>query len=155
MSVDRKFEILRPSLDRLSRQPLEVANLGLINPSSTSPLCLVDGELVQIDATGKWIRATDADKPSHVVIDDRGDYGIQASRKLTAVVGGGHFIANTVLFNAALTTVGVAVKFGTVSIEGQNRAALVAQAGSGLILGYVNKVASANGGKLQVLWTFN
>jgi hypothetical protein len=155
MSVDRKFEILRPSLDRLSRLPLEVANLGLINPQSTSPLALVDGELVQIDIAGKWARATDATKPSHVAIDDRGDYGIQASRKLTAVVGGGHFIANTVLFNSGLTTIGTPVKYGSVTVESLARAGLVDQAGSGIILGYVMKVSAANGGKLQVLWTFN
>lgn len=155
MSVDRKFEILRPSMDRLSRLPLEVANLGLINPTSTSPLALVDGEVVQIDTAGKWARATDATKPSHVVIDERGDYGIQASRKLTAVVGGGNFIANTVIFNSGLTTLGTPVKFGSVTIETLARAGLVDQAGSGIILGYVMKVAAVNGGKLQVLWTFN
>lgn len=155
MSVDRKFEILRPTLDKISRLPLEVANLGLISPNSTSPLALVDGELVQIDTAGKWARASDATKPSHVVIDERGDYGVQASRKLTAVVGGGHFIANTVIFNSGLTTIGTPVKYGSVTIETLARAGLVDQAGSGIILGYVMKVATANGGKLQVLWTFN
>lgn len=153
MSVDRKFAVLRPSLDRLVRAPLEVANTALLNPVSTSPLAMVDGELVQLDSTGKYIRATDATKPSFFVIDERGDYGVQASRKLTAIMCGS-YLADTVLFDPALTTWGVALKMGVVSIESQNRACLIAQGGSGIILGYVMKVASANGGKLQFINTF-
>lgn len=153
MSVDRKFNIVRPTLDRLVRMPLEVANVLLLNPNSLSPLALVDGELVQIDTAGKWARATDAAAPSFFCIDDRGDYGVQATRKLTAVIGGGSFLADTVLFDSALTTIGTAVKWGTVSIEGVSRSCLVPQSGSGLILGYVMKPSAINGSKLQFLNT--
>lgn len=154
MSADRKFEVLRPTLDRLVRSSQEVGNLGLTNPIGSSPVPLVDGELVQM-VGGKWVRATDATKPSFFWLEDRGDAGVQASRKGAAIVGGGNFWINTVLFDTALTTEGTAVKFGSVTVEGIARAGLVAQGGSGIITGYVMKPAAVNGGRLQILVTFN
>jgi hypothetical protein len=154
MSVDRKFEVLRPTLDRLVRASIEVGNLGLINPVGASPIPLVDGELLQM-VGGKWVRATDAALPSFFNLEDRGDAGIQATRKMSAIVGGGAFWINTVLFNAGLTTEGVAVKLGSVTIEGVARAGLVAHGGTGLIIGYVMKPAALNQGRLQVMVTRN
>jgi hypothetical protein len=152
MSVDRKFEVLRPTLDRLVRTSMEVGQLGLINPVSVSPLPLVDGELVQI-VGGKLVRATDAAQPSFFWIEDRGDAGIQATRKGAIICGGGGFWVNTPLFHASLTTEGAPVKLGAVTIEGASRAGLVAHGGTGLLLGYVMKPAALNGGRLQVLVT--
>jgi hypothetical protein len=154
MTVDRKFEILRPTLDRLVRASIEVGNLGLINPLNASPAPLVDGELLQM-VGGKWVRATNADLPAFFNLEDRGDIGVQATRKMSAVVGGGAFWINTPLFASALTTEGTPVKFGAVTIEGISRAALVAQAGTGLIIGYVMKPPALNSGRLQVLVTRN
>lgn len=153
MSVDRKFEILRPSWDRLVRASIEVGNAGLINPLSSAPVPLVDGELVQM-VGGKFVRATDATKPSFFQLEDRGDAGVQATRHISAVCGGGAFWINTVLFHAGLTTEGAAVQLGSVTIEGVARAGLVA-ATTGLIIGYVMKPAALNGGRLQVLVTAN
>ncbi len=154
MSVDRKFEVLRPTLDRLVRASIEVGQLGLLNPLGVSPVPLVDGELVQM-VGGKFVRATNAALPSFFSLEDRGDAGVQATRKLSAIVGGGSYWINTVLFDATLTTEGAPVKLGSVTIEGIPRAALVAQGGTGLILGYVMKPASINGGRLQVMVTAN
>lgn len=154
MSVDQKFEILRPTLDRLVRASIEVGQLGLVNPLGVAPVPLVDGELLQM-VGGKWVRATNDALPSFFNLEDRGDVGVQATRKMAAIVGGGAFWVNTVLFNAGLTTEGTPVKLGSVTIEGVARAGLVAQGGSGLILGYVMKPAAMNGGRLQVLITFN
>lgn len=154
MSVDRKFEVLRPTLDRLVRASIEVGQLGLVNPINVSPVALVDGELLQM-AAGKWVRATNDALPAFFNLEDRGDIGVQATRKMSAIVGGGAFWINTPLFNPALTTEGAAVKLGSVTIEGAPRAALIAQGGTGLIIGYVMKVAGNNGGRLQVLVTRN
>jgi hypothetical protein len=154
MSVDRKFEVLRPTLDRLVRASIEVGQLGLINPLGVAPVPLVDGELVQM-VGGKWVRATNDAQPSFFNLEDRGDAGIQATRHLAAIVGGGSFWINTVLFHAGLTTEGAPVKLGSVTIEGVARAGLVAHGGAGLILGYVMKPAQLNGGRLQVLVTAN
>lgn len=154
MSVDRKFEVLRPSLDKLTRASIEIGNLGLVNPLGTSPVPLVDGELVAM-VGGKLVRATDATKPSFFWLDDRGDPQNQASRKGSIICGGGNFWVNTVLFDAGLTVEGTAVKWGAVTIEGIARAGLVAQGGTGIIKGYVMRPAASNGGRLQVMITDN
>ena len=151
MSVDRKFNVVRPSLDRLVRESIEVAtaNLGLLNPNSTSPVALVDGELIQYDSTGKAVRATDAAKPSWFCIDDRGDPGVQASRKLTAIVGGGAFQADTVIYDSTSLVVGSKLMYGNCTIESLTRAGVVLQTGSNIVVGYVLRLAAANGNKLR------
>jgi hypothetical protein len=152
-SYDRKFEVIQPTLDRLSRKTLEVDDLQLLNP--TYSLALIPGELVQLSSVYKFKRATDAAVPSFFSIEDRGDYGPQAARKLSAIMGGS-FEADTIVFSTALTSVGAAVQMGTVNnaLSGSvNRAGLVASSG-GIILGYVTKVASNNGGLIRVLQTF-
>lgn len=153
MTVDRKFEVLRPTLDRLVRASIEVGQLGLINPVGVAPVPLCDGELLQM-LGGKWVRATNADLPSFFNLEDRGDIGIQATRKMSAIVGGGAFWINTVLFDPTLTTEGAKVQLGTVTLEGVPRAALVPQT-TGLTIGYVMKPSVLNGGRLQVLVTRN
>lgn len=154
-SYDRKFEIILPTLDRLSRMPLEVADLGLLNPQSTSPVPLIDGELVTVDATFKWARATDASKPSFFSIEDRGDYGVQASRKLSAITSPGmNFWADTVVFDTALVTLGQAVMLGTVNntLSGSvNRAGLIAHTGTNFKLGWVMRLAAVNGNRLRFM----
>lgn len=154
-SYDRKFEVIQPTLDRLVRKPLEVADLRLLDPTNVAVVPLIPGELVQLDATYKWVRGSSAAAPSFFSVEDRGDYGIQASRKLSAIMGGGAFECDTIVYNTGLTTVGAAVQLGTVnnSLSGSvNRAGLVASAG-GLVLGYVTRPAAVNGGLLRILQT--
>jgi hypothetical protein len=148
---DRQFEVIMPSLDRLVRKPLEVADTGLIDPTGTSPVPLIDGEFVEINAAYKYARATNTDRPVYAVIEDRGDYGVQASRKLSVLFIGG-YEADTVVFDTAVTTLGTALKIGSVnnSLSGSvARAGLVAQGGSGLIVGYVLRPAASNSNKLR------
>lgn len=154
-SFDRKFEVIQPTLDRLIRKPLEVSDLRLLDPTNTVVVPLIPGELVQLDSTYKWIRAAAAAQPSFFSVEDRGDYGVQASRKLSAIMGGGAFECDTIVYNTGLTTVGAAVQFGVVnnSLSGSvNRAGLVASAG-GLVLGYITRPAAVNGGLLRILQT--
>ncbi len=151
MPADRKFEILTPTWDKLTRITREIGSLGLLNPLGNTPVPLIDGELVQMIA-GKFVRGTDATKPSFFQLEDRGDLGPQASKKISVILGG-VFIVNTVLFDPSLTTEGVAVKLGSVNIDTVARAGLVAHGGTGLIKGYVLKPANINQGKLQVLIT--
>lgn len=154
MSVDRKFEVIRPTLDRLCRAPLEVANPAILNPMSTSPLAIVDGEFVSLDGAGKWVRTTTALLPAFAVIDERGDTGVQASRKLTALVSGGSYWANTVIYDATSLVAGSPLMWGSVTVEGvAGRSGLVLRTGSNTILGYVLKLAATNAGKLQFIST--
>ncbi len=146
-SYDRQFEIKYPTLDLVYRQAITVADPLLVDPNSTSPLALIDGELVQFDTTQKWARATNVAAPSYFVIDERGDTTVQVSKRLSAVCGPSMFV-DTVVFNTALTTLGASVGLGSVTLGG-TRAGLVASGGN-YILGYIVKVAATNGGKLQV-----
>ena len=153
-SFDRKFEIILPTLDRLSRMPLEVADLGLINPQGTSPVPLIDGELVFVNSSFKWARATDAAKPSFFVIEDRGDYGVQASRKMSAVVGPTGFVANTIVFDTAIAALGQSPMLSTVNnapVGSVNPASLVPPAGANRRLGFVLRLPATNKNLLQFM----
>jgi hypothetical protein len=137
-TYDRQFEILHPTLDRLSPVNLEVADTGLLDPTSTSPVPLVDGELVQHDANYQYVRGVTANnaQPSFFMIEWRGDFGVQASRKVAAIKHGG-FEADTLIFDSTVTTLGAALELATITeavFGGVARAALRAQT-TGVTLG--------------------
>lgn len=153
-SFDRQFEVVRPTLDRLTRQALEVADVRLLDPHNTDVVPLIDGEFAQEDATYKWVRATDAARPSHAVLEWRGDTGVQASRKLSVLRLGG-YEADTIVFDAALTTLGAALGLGTVNnaaVGSVARAGLIAVGGN-LRIGFITRTAATNGGRLRFLQT--
>lgn len=146
-----KFEVVRPSLDQLIRAALPVTDPGLLDPQGTSPIPLLPGEFVEDAAGGKYDRASTITTLSYALIEDQGDYGVQASKKLSALRGG-TYEADTYIFNAGLTTLGAAVEIGTVAVDGINHTGLVANT-TGLVIGYVTKVAADNGGRLRFLQT--
>lgn len=152
---DRRFEILHPTLDRLDPQNLEVADPALLDPSSVSPVPLIDGELVQHDSNYKWVRGLTANfaQPSFFVMEWRGDYGVQASRKLAAIKGG-TFEADTIVWDGA-PTLGGALEMATITdarFGGVARAGLQVRT-TGLIIGYCTRVPGVNGGRLRFLQT--
>lgn len=150
-SYDRKFHVVTPSWEKLTRRSLDVADPRLLNPVETSVVPFIDGELVQRDATDKFIRAANEDAPSYFIIDERGDYGVQGSRKLSVMYMGA-FEADTIVFAPAGLVLHTALKVGTVnnaSVGSVNRAGLVAQGGTGLILGYVTRLPAINKGLLR------
>ncbi len=144
---DRQFEVVAPDLTMLYRKPLEAADTGLLDPTGTSPVPLIDGEFVQLNASYQWIRATDTTQLSYVCIEDRGDYGVQASRKLSALFIGG-YEADTIVFDSALTTLGAPVMHGDVTVGGATRRGLIAHA-TDLVVGYITRTAANNGGRLR------
>ena len=152
---DRQFEIIQPAdLNHVIRYPLPPASMALINPED--PTSLIDGELVQINAEGKYIRATTASQPSFLVFDERGHPVVRTAKRLSAILGGASFYCRTLVYDTALTTIGAGVGLGTVnnSLTGSvNRAGFVAVA-SNYRLGTILRVASpANGNRLEVLVT--
>jgi hypothetical protein len=147
-AYDRQFEVIKPDLSMLYRDSIEVADQGLLNPESTSPPALIDGEFVQINAAGQLIRATSLTQLSFAYLEDRGDYGAQAARKGSILRIGG-YVANTIAFDAALTTLGAPVMHGDLTIGALTRRGLIAHASTNLVIGYVTKLAAANGGRLQ------
>ncbi len=148
-SYDRQFEILNPSLDRLIRRNYEVNVATLVDPSNAG--CLLDGELCQL-SNGKIIRATDPDKISFACLEERGDYGIQASKRPALVMG--QYIAQTIIFvSTGLSAFGVKMKMGSVTLGGNVKSGLVLHDSTHTVVGYVMKPATAgvNGGRLEYL----
>ena len=160
-SYDRKFEVIAPTLDRLIRLPLEVETAGLLNPQGTNPVPLIDGEFVSMGVTGKYVRSADVHIPCWPSIEDRGDYGVQASRKLSALIGPVGYIANTIVFtpNANLV-LGATLQLDTAVNDATtgsvNRAGLkLWDAGAAHIrLGYIIKVPALNRNLIQYFSTF-
>lgn len=150
-SYDRTFEVVYPSLDRVQRVPLEVSDTRLLDPTNTAVVPLIDGEFVQITTAYKYARASSEDVPTFAVIEWRGDTGVQATRKLATVRGA--YEADTGVFDPTVTVLGTALKNGDVTIGGATRRGLVAQGGSGLVLGYVTRTAATNGGRLRFIQT--
>jgi hypothetical protein len=156
-SYDRQLEIIQPSVDRLIRLPLPVSDAGLVNPLSTSPLALIDGELLQPNTSGQWARASDAAKPSFLCFEERGFPNNTAAKKVAGIMGPSGFLFDTIVFNSGLTTQGAALQMGTINdatrLGANGRSGLIAYS-AGVRLGYVFSVASANGGTLlRVFWT--
>lgn len=154
-SYDRQLEIVQPSVDRLIRLPLPVSDAGLVNPLSTSPLALIDGELLQQNASGQWARGSDAAKPSFLCFEERGFPNNTAARKVAGIMGPSGFLFDTIVFNTGLTTLGAAVQLGTINdaarLGATGRTGLIAYS-AGVRLGYVFQTASSTG-LLRVFWT--
>lgn len=150
---DRQFEILRPTLDGLLMATEDVADVNLLDPTSSTVVPLIDGELLQFDATGKLVRGTTANQgqPAFFNVEWRGATEVQAGRKVTVVMGG-TFLADTIVWAGAPTLGGELematinnARFGTV-----DRAGLQPQS-SGLVMGYAIKLPAINGGRLQFI----
>lgn len=155
-AFDRKFEITNPSLDYLIKIACPVSDVGLVTPVGTSPVPLIDGELVQMNVGGQYARASDAAAPSYFVLDTRGQPDVRVIRKVTAIRGGASFIAKTLVFDTALTAIGTKLGAGAVnnSLSGSvARWGLVA-ASTNWLLGTILRPASADsGGRLEVFIT--
>jgi len=152
-SYDRKFDVVRPSLDRLVRTPLEVADAALINPQNAN--AIIDGEFVTHDANYKFIRATDPALPCFATLEWRGDYGVQASKKLSTLYIGG-YEADTLVFDPTTLTLGSPLMLGTVNTAATgsvNRSGIVDHdaVATKLVLGYVTRLPATNGNRLRFL----
>jgi len=155
-TYDQKLEIIQPSIDRLSRLALPVSAAGLVDPLSTSPLALIDGELLQVNASEQWARASAAASPSFLCFEDRGFPNNQAAKKVAGILGPSGFLFDTIVFDSALTVLGADLQMGTINDSarlGANGRAGLIDYSSGVRLGYVFKTAATNGGLLRVFWT--
>lgn len=154
-TYDRKFEIIQPSWDNLIRLPLKVANDELVNPNSTAVVPLIAGEFVQVDAQHRWARGSDNTKPAHAVLEWRGDYGVQASRKLAVAMG--TYVADTIVYNTSISTVGGALSTGAVNNANTGSVArwglITHPGGSAVTVGYVMRLPSGGDNLLRFVTT--
>ena len=166
-----EVENFRPVSDilTLERRDFPLADKTLADPSSATPL--VDGEWVNLNSSEKVIRATTVGTPGDAltagelawpVWSERGRYDVQAmaERKVPLIwMGSWEFeslifdAAATVGSGAAITAIMQPVKVATVTIGSRNYTGLVGHGGSGdsdLIVGYVTRLHTVNGGFLRI-----
>lgn len=154
------FEIVSNVMHIQTRsEPL--ANPELANPLGPAPL--LDGEWVKFDTNQKLVRAADiaaagnaADGPSWPCIDERGrtDNQALAERKKT-IISLGAWEADTRVFLVTSMAVGRLVAVSSIDIGGVVYAGLVDNGtilspGSGITVGMVTRLPTANGGKLRI-----
>lgn len=129
------------------RRDFPVADADLLDPNSTSPLALEQGEWVYADADGNMDRVTTSNRTAVQVWTQRGDYGAQALDKVSTLFVG-EYEAETDMYDAARTyAIGETLTAKSVTIDGQTRAGLTnnVTGGTDYIVGYVTKTPGDDG----------
>lgn len=135
------------NVSSVRRQDFSAADSDLLNPLSTVPLALEQGEWVTFDADGKVIRVTASVRPSYQAWSPKGDMGAQALGKLS-VIFIGDYEAETDMYDSAVTyTIGEPLTAKTVTIDAEDRAGLTndVTGATDYIVGYVTKVPGDSG----------
>ena len=167
-------ENFRPVGDVL---PVARRDFPLADPTLASPdnaVCLYDGEWMTLNSSYKLERATDItddstpDEPTAGALlfplwAEVGRYDVQASAdRKTPVLWMGNWEFETRVFDntvaagsgAAITALWQPVKVATIAIGSRNFSGLVGHGGAGtdsaLIVGYVTKLSTDNGGWLRI-----
>lgn len=168
MSTVQKVNF-EPASDILpvARRDYELADTALLQPDNA--VCLVDGEWMTVNSSGKLVRATDVtstgDEPDTGVgllvpyWLERGRYDAQTSRKGT-VLWMGDWEADVRIYDATATpgsgaamAHGKAVKVATIVLGSRKYTGLVGHGGTAdaaFVVGYITRMPSSNGGKLRI-----
>jgi len=129
------------------RRDFSVVDGDLLDPLSTSPLCLEQGEWVAPDADGLYERVTGSVRNCAQVWTQKGDVGAQALDKV-CVFYIGEYEAETDMYDSAETyAMGEPLTAKTVTIDAEDRAGLTndVTGGTDYIVGYVVKVPGDSG----------
>lgn len=97
MATQQTWKVVSP-IQSQERLVWSVADATLLQPSNANPLVM--GELLQLDAAGKLIRATDDTKFSWLLIDSAGRSDVQAISSVS-VVGLNAMLMDTLVFDNA------------------------------------------------------
>lgn len=140
--------VLITELQTLTRRDFPVDDPALLQPLSTSPLALVDGEWLSLATGYKLSRAVakGAYNTSPLVFPvhtERGRYDTQAIGKVN-VLFLGMYEAETTLYDTSVTSLGQALVVGDPNSTGRNIIANRTVAKGDIVVGYVSK-APANG----------
>lgn len=142
------FELVT-DLQGLLRRDFPVAVKSNVDPTIANPF--LDGEFYFVDSSYKLIRAS-AGAVGWVGFSERGRMDVQASGKMTVLMGP-TYEADTLVMTSSSITLGGAVKLGSVTYQSQSRIGLVNQGGSGVIIGYCTRTPATNGNKLRFIQT--
>ena len=129
------------------RRDFAVADRDLLQPNSTSPLALEQGEWVAADSDGNMDRITSSVLSAVQVWTQRGDFTAQAIDKVSCLFIG-EYEADTDMFDSARTyAVGDTLTAKSVTIDGSTRAGLTndVDGGSDFLVGFVTKAPGDDG----------
>ena len=145
------FEVTRPGEGRVCRRSYKVSDAGLVDPRSTSPLPLLQGEWVDVNNDGELARVTTSTRNAFIFCDIPGDSSNQA-KAMGTVIEDRDMTVRTKIYNAALTyVINDLVTAKTVTISGQNRAGLTNDVLNGnFIVGVVSKPPATAGDWMEI-----
>lgn len=125
---------------KLDRKSYPLADSALVLPDSAD--YIINGEFLELDATGKLIRGTGTG-PQFAFHIDRGATDVQIARK-ASVLSGGSYVANTMVF-AATPSFKDKLEVVSATYAGQTRSVLQTHAGgSKEVIGWVLMEAASN-----------
>jgi hypothetical protein len=138
----------------IHRRPFELADPLVLDPTSVTPVPLVEGEFLQLDAAYKMERdaTTPAVVPSYAFFAEQGRYETQAIQKGPFLYMG-DYEADTLIFDGTgITTVGQLVEVRTITVASLSRRGLMV-ASSGYVIGHVTRLPANNNGYLRFIRT--
>lgn len=142
------FELVT-ELQGLLRRDFPVAVKSNIDPTQANPF--LDGEWYYVNDSYQLVRAS-AGSVGWVGFSERGRFDVQASGKMTVIMGP-TYEADTLVMTSTSIVTGSPLKLGAVTYGGQSRIGLVVQGGTGVIIGYATRIPANNGLKLRFVQT--
>lgn len=142
------LELITP-VNATFRRDLEMADTTLLDP--TSATCLVQGEWLDRNASGKGVRVTSAtSKLPMQVFTQKGDFASQSIGKVT-VIQLHAYEADTDMFDGAGVYVSGVTELTVddFAIDGVTRSALKVAASGNVVHCVYTKAPADNGGKLR------
>jgi hypothetical protein len=142
----------------IHRRPFELADPSVLDPTSVSPVPLVDGEWLEHDSAYRMARggsgAVGAPVPSFVFFAEQGRYETQAIQKGPFLYMG-DYEADTLIMDATGVTLGMALVVTDVTVSALVRRGLsrwpAVPAGTEKVMGYVTRLPANNNGYLRFI----
>ena len=141
----------------IQRRSKELVDPTILKPTSANPL--LNGEWLKLHATLDKVQRgsgdAGADEPSWVWFADQGQYDVQAIGR-GPLLWLGEFEADTKIFDGTgITTLGMPLMVGDVTIGSLTRRGLKLRTGTNHIVGRVTKLPASNGNFLRFQTTRN
>ena len=141
-------------VQNIGRRDFTVAEKALVNP--TNPACIIDGEFVSLNQDYQLVRSL-AGVLGFAVWAEKGRFDVQAIGKLTVLMLGPYEADTRVFLSGGSLTLGAPLSISnTVDMHdgaGAVRSGLAGTTASQLVIGYVTRMPTNNGGRLRFLKT--
>ena len=137
----------------IHRRPFELAAPAVLDPTSVSPVPLVEGEFLELDASYKMARGAGAPAtvPSYAYFAEQGRADTQAVQKGPFLYMGS-YEADTLIMDATGLQMGDKLEASGVTIATLARRGLV-EFTTGYVIGVVTRLPANNNGYLRFMRT--